>query len=251
MHDEAAESPRASDSPRTQVMSKFGKLEIHDPFRFRQPRIQEQDQDQAMETDTDTPTPKKRRKIASPAPPYQASPDPEGAYKGRIDSLPTSPPMSPARLHIPPAPMPTPALPSTPTATPSTSPLKPTLSAKSKPVSPLRLSAALHSPHSKSRRPRSPSPRLTWTPAEITGYTIDTSSPGDRDGLGINGLGFEPSAAEAEQRRARREKQISEWRAREARDDRRKRAERRRGVGEGGGTKARDGERRGVRFAVG
>ncbi|GAM83188.1 hypothetical protein ANO11243_011740 [Dothideomycetidae sp. 11243] len=77
MHDEAAESPRASDSPRTQVMSKFGKLEIHDPFRFRQPRIQEQDQDQAMETDTDTPTPKKRRKIASPAPPYQASPDPE------------------------------------------------------------------------------------------------------------------------------------------------------------------------------
>ncbi|KAI9804133.1 MAG: hypothetical protein M1825_001535 [Sarcosagium campestre] len=48
------------------------------------------------------------------------------------------------------------------------------------------------------------------------------------DGLGINGIGFRPTAATAYARNERRRQQIMEYRSREARDARRQRTERRR-----------------------
>ena len=86
---------------------------------------------------------------------------------------------------------------------------------------------------------------MTWHPGEITGHEIDPTMPDDSDGLGINGIGFEPTAAEAEKRRSKRREQVAEWRRREEREERRRRAEKRRGVAE----ERRVG--RGVRFAVG
>lgn len=80
----------------------------------------------------------------------------------------------------------------------------------------------------KSRRRNSPPPPLdseisdlVWSDAEITGH--DPDDPDD-DLYGINGVGFRPTAAMAEQRRAQRRKQIADWRKRE---DNEKRAWRR------------------------
>lgn len=61
----------------------------------------------------------------------------------------------------------------------------------------------------------------------------------DDDGEGINGVGFRPSAAIEWRRRETRKRQVSDWRAREAKEERRRRFERRRnegavGVGVGG-----------------
>ncbi len=69
---------------------------------------------------------------------------------------------------------------------------------------------------------------LTWQEDEITGHEIDPS--GDDDGEGINGIGFRPTPAIAAARQQRRKQQVSEWRAREAREARQKRIERRRGA---------------------
>lgn len=74
---------------------------------------------------------------------------------------------------------------------------------------------------------------MTWQDDEITGHDIDTTTPDD-DGLGINGIGFKPTAAIAYARSQKRKQQVTEWRAREARDSRQKRFERRRGAGRGG-----------------
>ena len=68
---------------------------------------------------------------------------------------------------------------------------------------------------------------LTWQESEITGHLLDPSS-GD-DGEGINGVGFRPTPAIAYARQQRRRQQVSEWKAREAKEERRKRIERRRG----------------------
>ena len=76
---------------------------------------------------------------------------------------------------------------------------------------------------------------MTWQESEITGHEIDASV--DDDGEGINGIGFKPTAAIAEARSQKRKQQVSEWRAREAREARQRRFEKRRGSG-GVGVKA-------------
>lgn len=86
----------------------------------------------------------------------------------------------------------------------------------------------------KSRRKKSPPPdesvdleSLTWSDSEITGH--DPTDPND-DGYGINGIGFKPTAAIAWARSQQRQKQVAEWKNREAREAREKRRERREGV---------------------
>lgn len=86
----------------------------------------------------------------------------------------------------------------------------------------------------KSRRKQSPPPKdgatfesLTWDESEITGH--DPTDPND-DGYGINGIGFRPTAAIAWARSQQRQKQVAEWKNREAREAREKRRERREGT---------------------
>lgn len=86
----------------------------------------------------------------------------------------------------------------------------------------------------KSRRKKSPPPddssileSLTWDDSEITGH--DPTDPND-DGYGINGIGFRPTAAIAWARSQQRQKQVAEWKNREAREAREKRRERREGA---------------------
>ncbi|PYI29730.1 hypothetical protein BP00DRAFT_400231 [Aspergillus indologenus CBS 114.80] len=68
---------------------------------------------------------------------------------------------------------------------------------------------------------------LTWHDSEITGH--NPSDPSD-DGYGINGIGFKPTAAIAWARSQKRQKQVAEWKNREAREAREKRRERRDGA---------------------
>jgi hypothetical protein len=65
---------------------------------------------------------------------------------------------------------------------------------------------------------------LTWHDDEITGH--NPTDPTD-DGYGINGVGFKPTAAMAWARSQKRQKQVAEWKMREARDAREKRRARR------------------------
>lgn len=67
---------------------------------------------------------------------------------------------------------------------------------------------------------------LTWHDDEITGHNLDDP---DDDGEGINGIGFKPTAAQAEARAQRRKQQLAEYRSRESKEARAKRSERRRG----------------------
>ena len=67
---------------------------------------------------------------------------------------------------------------------------------------------------------------LTWHDDEITGH--DPSDPED-DGEGINGIGFNPTPAEARARAERRRQQMAEYKSREMKEARAKRSERRRG----------------------
>ncbi|KAJ5130609.1 uncharacterized protein N7515_006648 [Penicillium bovifimosum] len=66
---------------------------------------------------------------------------------------------------------------------------------------------------------------LVWHDSEITGH--NPSDPAD-DGYGINGIGFKPTASIAWERSQKRQKQVAEWKNREAREAREKRRERRR-----------------------
>ncbi|CAG7988613.1 unnamed protein product [Penicillium olsonii] len=66
---------------------------------------------------------------------------------------------------------------------------------------------------------------LVWRDSEITGH--NPSDPTD-DGYGINGIGFKPTASIAWERSQRRQKQVTEWKNREAREARERRRERRR-----------------------
>ncbi|KAI7283102.1 hypothetical protein KC345_g3099 [Hortaea werneckii] len=88
---------------------------------------------------------------------------------------------------------------------------------------------------------------LTWQDDEITGHELDANDPGD-DGLGINGIGFRPTPAEAEARSQRRKKQIANWKAQEAKEARQRRMDRRRGGEEGGRSDPVVEGRRTVRF---
>jgi hypothetical protein len=65
---------------------------------------------------------------------------------------------------------------------------------------------------------------LTWSDSEITGH-IPTDP--DDDGYGINGIGFKPTAAIAWSRSQKRQKQVAEWKSREAKEARERRRERR------------------------
>ncbi|PBP20014.1 hypothetical protein BUE80_DR009170 [Diplocarpon rosae] len=67
---------------------------------------------------------------------------------------------------------------------------------------------------------------LTWHDDEITGH--DPTDPDD-DGVGINGIGFKPTAAEAEKRRHQRRQQMAEYKTREMREARKSRMDRRKG----------------------
>lgn len=94
---------------------------------------------------------------------------------------------------------------------------------------------------------------LTWQDSEITGHEIHRSL-GD-DGEGINGIGFRPTPAIAQARRQKRKHQLSEWRAREAREARQRRFEKRQQGGGKGcsvdvdvGGGGDEGQRRVVRF---
>ncbi|GME38783.1 hypothetical protein GTA08_BOTSDO04407 [Neofusicoccum parvum] len=88
---------------------------------------------------------------------------------------------------------------------------------------------------------------LTWQDSEITGHNIDRDH--DDDGHGINGIGFRPSHAVAQQRALKRRQQILEWRAREAREARQKRGERRRLGALAQERKVGETQKRVVRFA--
>ncbi|KAJ5513989.1 hypothetical protein N7463_003541 [Penicillium fimorum] len=108
------------------------------------------------------------------------------------------------------------------------------------PISPSKRKSATFSrkqlnPSSPSKRKQRLSPPLTETPSEedplvwhdseITGH--NPSDPTD-DGYGINGIGFKPTASIAWERSQKRQKQVAEWKNREAREARERRRERRR-----------------------
>ncbi|KAI6714636.1 hypothetical protein JHW43_002809 [Diplocarpon mali] len=67
---------------------------------------------------------------------------------------------------------------------------------------------------------------LTWHDDEITGH--DPTDPDD-DGVGINGIGFKPTAAEAEKRSHQRRQQMAEYKTREMKEARKSRMDRRKG----------------------
>lgn len=89
----------------------------------------------------------------------------------------------------------------------------------------------------------------TWKESEITGHDIDPTSPDD-DGEGINGVGFKPTPAMEYVRRQKRRQQVSDWKAREAKDARQKRIERRRGAS-GSGSEKEGGVSTGVSWNLG
>ncbi|BCR85444.1 uncharacterized protein ACHE_20902A [Aspergillus chevalieri] len=68
---------------------------------------------------------------------------------------------------------------------------------------------------------------LTWHDSEITGHLL--SDPND-DGYGINGVGFRPTTAIAWARSQKRQRQVADWKSREAREARERRRERREGI---------------------
>jgi predicted metal-dependent hydrolase len=82
----------------------------------------------------------------------------------------------------------------------------------------------------------------------------------DDDGTGLNGLGFRPTATQQVARSQRRRKQVLEWKARQAREERERRAQKRRelehiGAASVGMQKMEDhaggaGAKKVVRFAV-
>ena len=68
---------------------------------------------------------------------------------------------------------------------------------------------------------------LWWSDEEITGHQLDPHDPAD-DGLGINGIGFVQTPANAFARAQKREKQVQSWKERENREARIRRGDRRR-----------------------
>lgn len=112
-------------------------------------------------------------------------------------------------------------------AVPERSPKKATFASPRKKRNPL----AAAKPRSQRRSPppphSSPEDPLTWHDSEITGH--NPTDPSD-DGYGINGLGFKPTASMAWNRSQKRQKQVADWRSREAREARERRREKREGV---------------------
>ncbi|KAM0277263.1 hypothetical protein ACHAQH_005921 [Verticillium albo-atrum] len=71
---------------------------------------------------------------------------------------------------------------------------------------------------------------LTWHEDEISVYDPEDS---DDDGVGVNGIGFKPTAAQTRARIAKRKQQLAEYRKREESEARAKRSQRRRGSAAG------------------
>ncbi|KAI9728347.1 MAG: hypothetical protein M1828_003747 [Chrysothrix sp. TS-e1954] len=91
-------------------------------------------------------------------------------------------------------------------------------------------SSSIAKPKAKMKR-RSKSPplastpsSLAWDASEITGHLLDDP---DDDGTGLNGVGFRPTALEAQRREARRKEQVERWRRTVTAEERRRRGERR------------------------
>jgi hypothetical protein len=87
---------------------------------------------------------------------------------------------------------------------------------------------------------------LTWHEDEITGH--DPNDPED-DGEGINGIGFQPTPAEARARMERRRQQMAEYKTREMREARAKRSERRKGGASVSSNSSKEEAARKVRFS--
>lgn len=137
--------------------------------------------------------------------------------------------------------------------TPITTSLDALLTLPTRTISPLDLSPPPKSapspdnPHDVSVESTPDPSALFWQDTEITGHEVDMSR--DDDGTGINGLGFRLTPAMAYARSQKRKQQVSEWRAREAREARQRRFNRRRGEGTGAGGQVVEAPRRAVRFA--
>lgn len=107
--------------------------------------------------------------------------------------------------------------------TPVKPPRQPSISPRKKRVAPAPAEA--RSPSGSPPPPGDTAEDLfTWNDSEITGH--NPTDPDD-DGYGINGIGFKPTAAIAWARSQKRQKQVAEWRNREAKEAREKRRERR------------------------
>ncbi|KAL3482393.1 hypothetical protein BJX99DRAFT_252645 [Aspergillus californicus] len=97
-------------------------------------------------------------------------------------------------------------------------------------ISPRKKRSNLVSRHARGARGSSPllgdafQNLLTWNDSEITGH--NPTDPDD-DGYGLNGIGFKPTAAISWARSQKRQKQVAEWKYREAREARERRRERR------------------------
>lgn len=197
-------------SPRSAVAGRFGELAIRGD-RFPEPGLLHRDFHQE-------PTPQSSQERCAPEsyPRTESMPEPSPTHRGELHEVPgRQPPSEPstqASTDIAPA-----------ASALSPSKRNPALSyhTQNSPVSP-----------SKNRKQR-PSPpltdassedSLTWHDNEITGH--EPTDPTD-DGYGINGVGFKPTAAMAWARSQKRQKQVAEWKTREARDAREKRRVRR------------------------
>lgn len=109
----------------------------------------------------------------------------------------------------------------TPTASPSKKKCVAFPLTDSDPASPSKTRKKRFSPPLADDSPEDP---FTWHDSEITGH--NPTDPTD-DGYGINGVGFKPTAAMAWARSQKRQRQVAEWKNREAREAREKRRERR------------------------
>ncbi|GAB7337644.1 hypothetical protein MBLNU457_g2939t1 [Dothideomycetes sp. NU457] len=255
---EHSPTPREADSPRTQVAERLEILDIanapavavtrhQSPSRLAATRKRmKRDGDGDIQTPEGSPT-KRRRKVDEVA-------ETPGAYH----SFRSTPPVSPTRQNAPTTDSPgrTPITPPKHTTSglgleidsdtaenPTSSPSVPR--AMTGTPSPQRTS-----PKDFDDEPSSSPTALTWQDVEITGHEIDASA--DDDGEGINGIGFKPTAAMAEARKARRKQQVDQWRAREAREARQRRIEKRKGsTGSSGPRSKNDADnfaKRAVRF---
>lgn len=205
------DSASGCDSPRTKVADKFRGLALH---RSRPPPgFGNQD---GAKTGSRKKA-KRNESFQSPTPPITTI-DEIGETPDCYTKNPTTQsPSPPSSSRVPP---PSPAVrilvSPPPASTPSSDP-KIEIDSEAGSLSPL--------PSSAGRTPDQAA--LTWQDDEITGHELDPD--GDDDGEGINGIGFRPTPAIAYARSQRRRQQVSEWKAREAREARQRRFERRRG----------------------
>ncbi|KAJ5693013.1 hypothetical protein N7462_002436 [Penicillium macrosclerotiorum] len=195
-------------SPRAAVAGRFGELAIRGE-RFPNPRLPN------CESQPDSIAQTKHEKCA-PSNHFDLKNMPEGLPAANGESHEALHHRSPVELAEQ---VPTDSILVTPASTPSKkrttlSPLK-----RSRSVSPSKIRKQRLSPPLTEASPEDP---FTWHDHEITGH--NPTDPTD-DGYGINGVGFKPTAAIAWARSQKRQKQVAEWKNREAREAREKRRE--------------------------